>query len=115
MGDARDPEAIVALHAEDTKFLIHAGGAEAALGRDAVRDAFTEVLDRWPNFASEIKRTLLAGDHWVLDYDVVSSGGPAGDIRFGAIDIVTVTPEGLVDQKDTYVDIDELNAALGGS
>ena len=112
--EARDPDRIVAFHTEGTVFEIHAGSGRV-LGREAVRDAFAELFVQWPNFGFEVHRVLLGDRHWVLDWALLSSGGPAGDVRFDCLDVVTVSGEGLVERKDTYVDMAQLTAALGGS
>ena len=110
---ARDPERIATLHTPDTRFQIHAG-ADPVVGRDAVKEAFAGLFAQWPNFAFRTHRTLYGSDMWVLDWDLLSSGGPAGDVQFGCLDVVQLAPDGLVARKDTYVNPAELTAALGG-
>lgn len=111
---ARDPDRIAALHTRDSRFEIHAGSGPVE-GRDAVRDAVAGLFETWPNFAFESHRVLLGERHWVLDWTLISSGGPSGDVAFDCLDVVTVTDEGLVERKDTFVDPAQLNAALGGA
>src|SRR5262245_66634804 len=48
----RDPDAIVALHTEDTQFWSHLGMAPVK-GRDAVRDTFADLFERFPEFDFE--------------------------------------------------------------
>ncbi len=103
----RDPDAIVALHAEDTQFWTHLG-AEPVQGREAVRSAFAEIFDQFPNLTWETYRVLYGDDHWILDWALIS-----GDIRFDCLDVVNVSPDGLVTRKDTFVDAAQLQAALG--
>src|SRR4029453_11833509 len=62
---ARDPEAIVALHTEDTQFWTHLG-AGPVKGREAVRAAFTEIFAQFPDFSWETYRVLYGEDHWIL-------------------------------------------------
>jgi len=38
--ERRDPDAIAALHTEDSVFQLHSAGQEPARGREAVREAF---------------------------------------------------------------------------
>jgi ketosteroid isomerase-like protein len=104
---ARDPDAIVALHTPDTRFWTHMG-AEAVVGRDAVRAAFAGIFEQFPEFSFETYRVLYGQDHWVLDWALIS-----GDIRFDCLDVVNVSPEGLVSRKDTFIDPAQLQAALG--
>ena len=103
----RDPDAIVALHTDDTRFWTHLG-AGPVFGREAVRDTFAELFDSFPDFSFETYRVLYGEDHWVLDWALIS-----GDIRFDCLDVVVVSPDGLVARKDTFVDAVQLQAALG--
>lgn len=103
----RDPDAIVALHTDDTRFWTHLG-AGPVVGRDAVRDTFGELFDRFPEFSFETYRVLYGEDHWVLDWALIS-----GDIRFDCLDVVMLSPDGLVARKDTFVDAVQLQAAMG--
>jgi hypothetical protein len=104
---ARDPDAIVALHTEDTQFWTHLG-AGPVQGREAVRAAFAEIFEQFPNLTWETYRVLYGQDHWILDWALIS-----GDIRFDCLDVVIVSPDGLVARKDTFVDAMQLQAALG--
>jgi len=110
---ARDPKRIAELHTEDTRFQIHAN-SEPTVGREAVRAEFAKLFEQWPNFTFQTHRVLIADDHWVLDWSLLSSGGPAGDVRFDCLDVVTVV-DGRVARKDTYIDSAQLQSALGGS
>jgi hypothetical protein len=103
---ARDPDAIVALHADDTQFWMHLG-AEAVHARRAVRAAFAEIFQKFPDLTWETYRVLYGENHWVLDWAVIS-----GDIRFDCLDVVDVSPGGLVARKDTFIDAAQLRAAM---
>jgi hypothetical protein len=104
---ARDPDAIVALHTEGTRFWMHMGG-EPVIGRDAVRATFAGIFELFPELTWETYRVLYGEDHWILDWALVS-----GDIRFDCLDVVNVGPDGLVVRKDTFVDAAQLQAAMG--
>jgi ketosteroid isomerase-like protein len=103
----RDPDAIVALHTPDTRFWTHLGG-EPIVGRDAVRATFAELFVRFPEFSFETYRVFYGDDHWVLDWALIS-----GDTRFDCLDVVVVSPDGLVARKDTFVDAVQLQATVG--
>jgi hypothetical protein len=103
---ARDPDAIVALHTTDTQFWAHLGG-EPVVGRDAVRATFAELFDQFPEFSFETYRVMYGDSHWVLDWALIS-----GDIRFDCLDVVEVSPDGLITRKDTFVDGVQLQAAV---
>jgi uncharacterized protein (TIGR02246 family) len=117
--EARDPDRIIEMHTEDTRFQMHVAGAPAG-GREAVREAFAAVFAQWPDFRFETHRVLYGEDHWVLDWALISTlkvdqGGEQVDreVRFDCLDVVTVR-DGLVDRKDTYVDTGQLQGALEG-
>ncbi|ORA39262.1 nuclear transport factor 2 family protein [Mycobacterium aquaticum] len=104
---AHDPDAIVALHSEDTQFWSHLG-AGPVHGRQAVRAAFAAIFKQFPDLTWETYRVLYGEDHWILDWALIS-----GDIRFDCLDVVNVSPDGLVARKDTFIDAMQLQAALG--
>jgi uncharacterized protein (TIGR02246 family) len=110
--EARDPDAIVALHTEDTQFWTHAGG-EPVKGREAVRDEFAEVFERFPEYSFETYRVLYGPDFWVLDWALIFRPQGAGETkRFDCLDVVNVSPDGLVARKDTFIDFIQLQAAM---
>lgn len=109
--EARDPDAIAALHTEDGQFWAHLG-AEPVEGREAIRAAFAEVFDRFPGFGFDTYRMLTGEDHWVLDWRLTFDG-PNGERRgFDCIDAVTVSADGLVARKDTFFDTVQMQAAM---
>lgn len=104
---ARDVDAIAALHTADTQFCTHMG-SDPVVGRADVRAAFTGIFEQFPQFSFEVYRVLYGADHWVLDWALIS-----GDIRFDCLDVVNVSPDGLVARKDTFIDAVQLQGALG--
>ena len=114
---ACDPDAIIALHAQDTQFWLHSGAAPTR-GRDQVRDAFARMFSQWPQFGFHVYRVLVGEDHWVLDWALTAVlTGPDGSrrpVRFDCVDVVTVDESGLVVRKDTFVDYPQVTAALTG-
>jgi hypothetical protein len=102
----RDPSAIAALHTDDTRFWIHLGSGPV-VGREAARTAFAELFGRFPEFSFQTYRVLYGDRHWVLDWAMIS-----GDIRFDCLDVVEVSPDGLVARKDTFIDMVQLQAAM---
>lgn len=105
----RDPDAIVGLHTEDTRFWTHVG-AEPVVGRTAVRDAFAGIFEQFPGFTFETYRVLYGDAHWVLDWALIS-----GDVRFDCLDVVVVSPEGLVARKDSFIDSAQMTASMNGA
>jgi uncharacterized protein (TIGR02246 family) len=110
--EARDPDAIVALHTEDTQFWTHLG-TEPVRGRDAVRATFADLFERFPEFGSETHRVLFAPDFWILDWALTFQPEGGGErVAFDCLDVVNVSADGLVARKDTFVDMVQLRAAL---
>lgn len=77
---ARDPDAIAALHSEDTQFWNHIG-TEPVHGRDAARARFAAVFQQFPNFGFTINRVLLGASHWVLDWRLTFDGPDGNKTR----------------------------------
>ena len=110
--EARDPDAIAALHTEDTQFWSHLG-MEPNRGRDAIRDTFADLFERFPEFSFETYRVLYGPDFWVLDWALVfRPKGSEETKRFDCLDVVNVSPEGLVARKDTFIDMVQLQGAI---
>jgi hypothetical protein len=115
---ARDPARIIALHTPDTSFELHAG-TPAVTGRPAVQATFAGLFERWPGFGVVTHRVVLGPRHWVLDWTMTATlprqvdGRTVGrDIHIHCLDLVELSPDGLVARKDTFVDAAQLRAAL---
>lgn len=109
--EARDPDAIVALHSGDTKFWTHAG-SEPVHGRAAVREAFAQVFEQFPEYGFETHRVVYGPGHWVLDWTLTWQPAGGGErAGFDCIDLVIVE-DGLVARKDTFIDMVQLQAAM---
>jgi uncharacterized protein (TIGR02246 family) len=107
-----DPDRIVEMHTEDTQYWSHIG-VEPVRGRQAVRDTFAAVFRQFPEFGFEVYRVLYGPDFWILDWALtaVIDGRP---VRFDALDVVNVSPDGLVERKDTFIDYVQAQPALTG-
>jgi steroid delta-isomerase-like uncharacterized protein len=108
----RDPDAIVALHTEDTRFHAHVG-QEPAIGKAAVRKAFAELFDQFPDLAFEQVSLITGGDFWVVEWKM-SGTLAATEARFNVdlVDLITVE-DGLVKTKDSYLDAVSMQMQLG--
>ena len=107
---AHDPDAIVAMHTDDSVFHIH-GGIEPVVGRDAVREAFATYLEQSPDLRFEPQRVHFGEDHFVSEY-VVSGTREGTQFACDGTDVFTLR-EGLVARKDTYLDLVSYQRQLG--
>lgn len=100
-----DPDAIAALHTEDTCFCTH-GAGPAAEGREAMRTTAAETFAQFPEFASRPGRVLFGPDHWVIEWTMENA-----DLAVDGVDVVALE-DGLVKTKDTYFDFAQLQVAM---
>ncbi|WP_139053247.1 nuclear transport factor 2 family protein [Rhodococcus globerulus] len=107
---ARDVDGVVALHTPESLFVSH-GRPQTARGHEALRTAFSDVFETYPQFGVDTHRLLFGDTHWVLDWTL--SFEPPGQARrgFRCVDVVEVS-DGLVARKDTYVDTAEARTAV---
>ena len=110
--ESRDPDAIVALHTDDTEFQLHAG-QERAVGKEAVREAFAGLFEQFPDLAFEQTWLRTAEDFWAVEWRITgTAAGSGATIDATLCDVVTVAG-GKVRTKDSYVDAITLQAQLG--
>jgi hypothetical protein len=98
---AHDPDAIAAMHTDDSVFELHDVGASAT-GRAAVRDLILTLLAAVPDLRFELKRAHFGADHFVTEY-VMSGTAEGKPLSIAGADVFTMH-EGLVGRKDTYLD-----------
>ncbi len=103
--NSHDPDAIAALHTEDTRFCTH-GAGPAAEGREAMRTTAAETFAQFPEFASKPIRTLFGPDHWIIEWKMQNA-----DLSVDCVDIISLE-DGLVKTKDTYFDFAQLQVAM---
>jgi SnoaL-like polyketide cyclase len=88
-------------------------GQEAAYGKAAVRQAFSDLFTQFPDLAFKQVSLRTGPDFWVVEW--LMSGTLAGtDHRFEVdlIDLITIE-NGLVKSKDSYIDAVSMQAQLG--
>lgn len=104
--EEKDPDAIAALHSDDSTFALRAG-EQRVQGREALRAHFKAVFDAYPDYRADVQRLILGDGHWVLEWtmviDVIGAEGPS-TARIDLVDVVDVDEAGLVIRKDVYVD-----------
>jgi len=96
------PDAIVALHSEDTVFHLH-GNVPAAAGREAVREMIAGLFSHVPDLRFEARRMYFGNDHMVFEY-VMAGTADGAPFECDGVDVISVR-EGLVVRKDTYLDL----------
>jgi steroid delta-isomerase-like uncharacterized protein len=120
----QDLEAIVAMHAPDGVFHLHAPGSTPVEGRDALRAAFGGFLAQLPDIHFEPVRLRTGPDHWVLES--VMSGtlsapvevegqsieAPGTRVAVDFLDVIEVQ-DGLLARKDSYLDTLAFERQLG--
>ena len=106
-----DPDAIVALHTEDTRFHAHVG-QEPAHGKAAVRQAFADLLAQFPDLAFEQVSVRTGSDFWVVEWTMSGTlAGTDDGFEVDLVDLITVE-DGLVKSKDSYIDAVSMQAQL---
>ncbi len=123
--NAQDLDAIVAMHAPDGVFHLHAPGAAPVEGRDAIRDAFAGFLTQLPDIHFEPVRLRAGADFWVLESrmsgtvsaPIEGAGGerleaPGTRVEVDFLDVIVVE-DGLLARKDSYLDTLDFQAQLG--
>jgi ketosteroid isomerase-like protein len=109
---ARDLDAIMSMHTEDTVFHLH-GGGEPAVGLGAVRDAFAAGMGQSPDIRFERKRVHLGTDHFVSEYRMRATKD-GQQVECDGVDVFTVEG-GRIARKDTYWDWPAIQRQLAES
>jgi steroid delta-isomerase-like uncharacterized protein len=108
---SRDPDAIVALHTEDTTFHAHAG-QDPARGKTAVRQAFSDLLTQFPDLAFDAVSQRVGPGFWVAEWRMTGTlAGTDSAFVVDLVDVVTVEDD-LVKSKDSYIDAVSMQAQL---
>lgn len=97
-----NPDAVVAMHTEDTVFHLH-GDFPPATGRQAVRDTIASLFAHVPDLRFDARRMYFGFDHMVFEYEM---SGTADGRAFACdgVDVISLR-DGLVARKDTYLDL----------
>jgi len=122
--NAQDVDAIVAMHAPDGIFHLHAPGSAPVEGRDALREAFAGFLAQLPDIHFEPVRLRAGADFWVLESVMtgtvsapievegrqVEASGARVTVDF--LDVIAVQ-DSLLARKDSYLDTLGFQTQLG--
>jgi uncharacterized protein (TIGR02246 family) len=98
----RDVHAIVALHTPDSVFHVH-GLTDPAVGRIAIAHAVVAMFGEAPDLSFNTKRAHLGTDHMVFEYLMTGTSAGSGFACDG-VDVIAIR-DGLVERKDTYLDL----------
>jgi ketosteroid isomerase-like protein len=96
-----DPDAIVAMHSEDSVFHLHDICAPAT-GRPAVLELIKALLAATPDVRFELKRIHFGTEHFVSEY-VMSGTAEGHPFSIAGADVFTIR-DGMVARKDSYLD-----------
>jgi ketosteroid isomerase-like protein len=113
--EARDLDAIMALHSADT--IVHSyTGREPATGLVAVRAQFAATFQMAPDVLFKAWDMRFGDDFWVAQMIVSGSrrqpDGASKSFSSNCADVIQVK-HGLITRKDSYVDTVKLFAQLG--
>jgi ketosteroid isomerase-like protein len=87
------------------------GAAEAATGREHVRELVVSLFRLVPDLKFEPKRLYSGDDHIVFEYDMSGTFDGSPFVCDG-VDVIAVA-DGLVTRKDTYLDYINLTEQIG--
>jgi steroid delta-isomerase-like uncharacterized protein len=107
---SHDPDAIVAMHTEDTVFHMH-GMAEPAIGAAATRDAIAALFVQAPDIRFQRKTAYFGEGHIVTEY-VVSGTVDGVPFACDGVDVFQLR-DGRIARKDTYLDTITYQRQLG--
>jgi ketosteroid isomerase-like protein len=96
-----NPDAIAAMHTDDSVFDLHDVVAPAT-GRAAIRDLIGALLTIVPDLRFELKRAHFGAEPFVTEY-VMAGTADGKPFRIAGADVFTMR-DGLVGRKDTYLD-----------
>jgi steroid delta-isomerase-like uncharacterized protein len=97
-----NPDAIVAMHTEDTVFHLH-GDLPPATSRQAVRDMIEGLFAHVPDLRFDARRMYFGDGHMVFEYAMSGTADGRAFVCDG-VDVISVR-DGLVARKDTYLDL----------
>jgi steroid delta-isomerase-like uncharacterized protein len=121
--NSQDLEAILAHHAEDGVFHLHAG-SEPVVGIEAVRATFAGFIAQWPDINFDQQRLIADDGGWLLASTMSGTlaqplelngaviAEPGAKIAVDALDVIDVR-DGLIAAKHTYLDSVALLQQLG--
>lgn len=112
--ESHDHDRIAELHTSDTVFAMH-DGSPVVCGREALRTYCKAMFQRF-SFTLQPSRLLHGPDHWTFEWtmelNLESLEGPAFKAKIEMLDVVQLTPTGLVVRKDVFINGAQASAAF---
>ena len=121
--NAHDAEGLAQLYTEDG-VMFNPDGV-IARGREEIAKGIEPLFRAFPDFSMEFPTVLISGNHLVLEFDfngtqTGSMESPTGEIpptgkpvNMKGVMIFRVSPEGLVEEDRTYMDMAGFMTQLG--
>jgi steroid delta-isomerase-like uncharacterized protein len=115
--NAKDVDAIVAMHAEDGTYRLHVAGSPGLQGREALRTAFATSIENWRELSFSFDRALYGESFYVwqstlhgvletpLELGAVSLPANGATIAMTGLDVITLNDDGLISSKETHFDL----------
>jgi len=112
----RDPEAIVAHHAEHGSYQLHVAGLPAVTGRDAIRATFAASLAAWQEVSFSFDKAFYADGFFVwqstmhgvlaepLNLGAITIPANGRTLSLHGVDVITLNDDGLIQTKETHFD-----------
>jgi ketosteroid isomerase-like protein len=98
---SHDPDAITAMHTDDSVFDLHGVGASAT-GRVAIRELIATLFKTVPDLRFKPVRVHFGAEHFVTEY-MMSGTAQGKQFDIAGTDVFTMRG-GLAGRKDTYLD-----------
>ena len=114
---ARDVDAIVARHAEDSTYRLHVAGSPELRGRGALRAAFATSIANWSELDFTFDRALYGESFYVwqatlhgmlarpLELGAVTIPANGSQLALPGLDVIILNDEGLIASKETHFDL----------
>jgi steroid delta-isomerase-like uncharacterized protein len=114
---AKDPDAISAMHAENGTFQLHVAGLPEIQGRMAMRDAFATSLENWRELSFSFDKAFYGDSFYIwqatmhgilarpLEMGAVTIPANGKTLALNGIDVISLDEKGLIASKESYFDV----------
>jgi steroid delta-isomerase-like uncharacterized protein len=115
--NAKDVDAIAAMHAEDGTYRLHVAGSPQVQGREAIRAAFATSIVAWRELSFSFDRAFYGDSFYVwqstlrgvldrpLELGAVTVPATGATIAMTGVDVIAIGVDGLIESKETHFDI----------